>query len=91
MDVNSEETKRALELMNKAELREEQERGAAALDYQWDRNLRGKTKAFIVGYITRFFALYAAASSPAEAQAFYDAVGLGVKALGVGRPNQKEN
>ena len=91
MDINSEETKRALAKMAEPEMREQQERGAAALDYQWDRNLRGQTKAFIVGYITRFFALYAAATSPQEAEAFYRAVGLAVGTLGVGRPNQKEN
>lgn len=74
-----------------SEIADQMERGAAALDYQWDRNLRSATKAFLVGYTVRFFTLYAAATTPAEAIAFFDAIKHGVEALGVGRPNQKEN
>lgn len=70
---------------------EQMDRGAKAMDYAWDNILRHRSRAFMAGYITKFFALYTASSTPAEAMAIFEAVRHGVEALGVGKPNQKEN
>jgi len=75
----------------KENAKREMDQGARAADFQWDEKLNRQTKGFLVGYQVRFFALYAAATTPEESAAFFDAIGKGIAALGIGRPNQRKN
>lgn len=56
----------------------------------WDQILRFRTDAFFIGFVTRLFALYAAATTHERSKATLDAVRMGVETLEIVQATRKK-